>query len=307
MNRIQYQRWPRYQRDRLRYVELYSIDPSTTSSAASEPLTRLPTMRCEVAVRTNLVFHTKEPPYALLSFPEPETVVIEFEGRRYVWHEPGPDPDGEARWPVVTTMVADPDDYAAERLAIQRFLSALTYWTSMSIEVVGGPGGAGGTTELDPPVVSALRRGLANHIYNAPGEMVVTNDPSLRRVLGYFREGENTESPFFRFLAFWNALDVACEDVGLRAWIRANAARFAHHRGDAAQTPSDWWDYLQDERRSAVAHAVRDPGRGPELDPDDPEDRVKLYSDSRFIRELVRERVRERWGDYAVQPRRRTA
>jgi hypothetical protein len=64
----------------------------------------------------------------------------------------------------------------------------------------------------------------------------------------------------------------------------------------------DWWDYLQNDRRSAVAHAVRD-GSGEELDPNDPEDRDKLGTDATFLDELVQVRIRERWGDYAVRRR----
>jgi len=56
-------------------------------------------MRYEVGVRTILTFHTQQPPYAV-PFPPPETVVMEFEGRRFVWHAVGPNYDGEARWPV---------------------------------------------------------------------------------------------------------------------------------------------------------------------------------------------------------------
>jgi hypothetical protein len=177
-------------------------------------------VRYEVAVRTNLVFHTQRLPYRQ-PFPDPETVVIEFEGRRFVWHALGPNAEGEDRWPTVTTMVVDSNDYAAERLAMERFLSAVAYWTSQPIESLTS-GGAGGTQEMDPPVVNALRRGYGNSLYDTPSELVVIDDARLKRVLGYYREGLNTESPFFRFLAFWNALDVACDDYPgrLPAWIR---------------------------------------------------------------------------------------
>jgi exopolyphosphatase/guanosine-5'-triphosphate,3'-diphosphate pyrophosphatase len=37
------------------------------------------------------------------------------------------------------TMVADPDDYAAERLAMERFLSALTYSAHQPIQVLRAP------------------------------------------------------------------------------------------------------------------------------------------------------------------------
>jgi hypothetical protein len=262
-------------------------------------------MRYEVGVRTNLTFHTQPPPYGA-EFPPPETVVMEFEGRRFVWHAVGPDDDGEARWPVVTTMVADADDYTAERLATERFLSALAFTTHHPIEVLI-TGGGGWKQEMDTPSVGALRRGYGDHLNDAPAEIVTVEDDRLMTVLGYYRDGLNTGSPFYKFLAFWNALDVACEDFegGLPPWIRATAPRYAHVRGEAAPPADDWWDYLQNDRRSAVAHAVRDPDRGEELDPNDPADRGKLGTDARFLDELVQVRIRERWGDYAVWRRRR--
>jgi hypothetical protein len=225
---------------------------------------------------------------------------MEFEGRRFVWHAVEPDENGEAQWPVVTTMVANADDYAAERLAMERFLSALAYTTHHPIEVVIS-GGAGWKQEMDTPSVAALRRGYGDFLNSAPGEIVTVGDDRLMTVLGYYRDGLNTESPFYKFLAFWNALDVACEDFedGLPSWIRATAPTYAHFRGDVAAPIGDWWDHLQNDRRSAVAHAVRD-GRGEELDPNDPADREKLGTDARFLDELVQVRIRERWGDYAV-------
>lgn len=265
--------------------------------------TTLGPMRYEVAVQSNVVFHTQRPPYAI-PFPDPETVVIEFECRRFVWHEHGPTDEGEPLWPTVTTMVADSNDYAGERLAMERFLSALAYWTEQPIEVVNA-GGSGGAREMDQPVAIALRRGLGNHLHTAPLELVAIDDPRLKRIFGYYRDGLNTGSPFFKFLAFWNALDIATEDFegGLPAWLRARLPQYAHLRGGNDPAPDDWWEHLQNERRSAVAHAVRDPGRGPDLDTDDESDRSKLGRDARMLQTLVQIRVHERWGDHPVWAR----
>ena len=177
-------------------------------------------VRYEVAVVTNLTFHSQEPPFGY-PFPPAETVVVEFEGRRFVWHAVPTDESGDDYWPVVTTMIEDPNDYESERLATERFLSAMSYWTDHRIEAVSS-GAAGSLEETDRPVVSAPRRGLADHLSETPGELVVIDDLRLKLVFAYYREGLNTGSPLFKFLAFWNALDVACEDYegGLPAWIR---------------------------------------------------------------------------------------
>jgi hypothetical protein len=264
-------------------------------------------VRYEQGVATTVVFHTQERPFAPAAahFPQPETVVIVFGGRRFVWHATEPR-EGEELFPTVTTMIADPNDYEAERLAMERFLSAVAWWTSQPIEY-RIEGGAGVPQEMDPPVATARRRGLGNHVYEAPHELVVEDDAELRRVLGYHREGLNTGSSYFKFLAFWNALDIACSDYAgnLRGWIDANAANLVVLRnGDDGIV--DWWDHLHNERRSALAHATRD-RPGLEIDPDNPAHRQSLERDGNFLRELTRVRVRERWGDRPVWQRRRRA
>jgi hypothetical protein len=294
-------------------------------------------VRYEVGVVTNLAFHTR-PEFAppIHDFPQAETVVIEFEGRRFVWHAVPPleletrpangllprarrllwEAFGRAarrletvhrqeRGPTVTTPITSLDDYELERLAMARFLSALAYETRQAVDVQVG-GGAGVPAEFDPPVATAVRR-FGDQIRQAPAEVVVVDDDRLRLVLGYYREGLGTESPYFKFLGFWNALEVAGEGVagGLPHWVRQTLK--APGLGSHAQPPpADWWGRLENERRHAVAHAIRQPSRGvPDLDPDDPEVRSSFYNDARMLDELVRIRVRERWGERAVYFRRR--
>jgi hypothetical protein len=230
-------------------------------------------------------------------------VVIAFEGRRFVWHVI-PDDAGGGWFPTVTTMVANVDDYSAERLAMERFLSAVSWWTTRGIEFETAAG-AGVPQEKDPPVATARRFGFGVSVSEAPHELVVLDDPALKRVLAYCREGLNTGAAFFRFLAFWNALDIACDDNdgGLPVWINATMPNFAHLRGGVQPPPDDWWEHLNNDRRHAVAHAVRD-GRGPEIDPDDPDDRAKLWTDARLLKDLVGIRVHERWGNHPVSLRR---
>lgn len=231
-------------------------------------------------------------------------MLIEFEGRRFVWHATHVGPEGQECWPTITTMVENADDYAPERIAVERFLSAISFHFREALEVVN-QGGAGWPGEWDRPIAISVRSGDIRHLHEAPLELVVDGDERLTRVMGYYRDGQSTASPFYRFLAFYNALDVACEDYedGLGAWVGEHANLHRHHWGDA-QPPADLWTYIQDENRHAVAHAVRHPGR-PELDPNDPAERGRFYRDSRLIADLVKDRVGERWGPHAVWARRR--
>lgn len=265
-------------------------------------------MRYDVAVQTPIAFHTQRQ-YGL-NFPPAEDVVIEFQGRRFVWHATHRDIDDRECWPTVTTMVLDGDDYAPERAAMQRFLSAVSFHWGEPLEIVN-TGGAGWPGEMDRPIAISARGGDINHLYEAPLELVVDDDPRLARVMGYYREGETTASPFFKFLAFFGALDVACEDYPhpndpgpMPAWVRANQQRHAYHWG-GEQPPADLWVYLHEERRHAAAHAIRDRPDLPELDPNDPDERARFHTDSRLVATLVKDRVRERWGQHAVWERRR--
>ena len=162
-------------------------------------------MRYEVAVRTPISFYTQR---AGLDRPPPEDVVIEFEGRRYVWHATHVGPDGEECWPTVTTVVANGEDYEAERGAMERFLSTVSFNWEESLEVVNAAG-AGWPAEMDRPVAVSTRSGDIRQLHEAPLELVVEGDERLTRVMGYFRDAAATASPFYRFLAFYNALDVA--------------------------------------------------------------------------------------------------
>lgn len=257
-------------------------------------------MRYEVAVRTPIAFCMQR---LGLERPPPEDVVIEFEGRRYVWHATHVGPDGEECWPTVTTMVENSDDYEPERRAMERFLSAVSFHWGESLEVVN-VAGAGWPGEMDRPVAVSVRSGDIRHLHEAPLELVVDGDERLTRVMGYYRDAEATASPFYRFLAFFNALDVACEDFdgALPRWV-AQARGHEYLWGDDSP-PDDLWPYINDERRHAVAHAVRDRDR-PELDPNDPALRGRYFRDSKVVAVLVKDRVRERWGQHAVWGRRR--
>jgi hypothetical protein len=260
-------------------------------------------MRYEVAVRTPIAFYTQRQG---LERPPLEDVVIEFKARRFVWHATHAGPDGEECWPTVTTLVENADDYEAERVAMQRFLSAASFYWQEELEVIN-QAGAGWPGEMDRPVAVSTRSGDIRHLHEAPLELIIEGDARLTRLMAYYRDAAATGSPFYRFLGFYNALDVACEDYPgrLREWVRANAHTHAYRWGDEGQ-PDDVWAYIQEESRHAVAHAVRHGGL-PELDPDEPDARARFHRDADLLADFVRDRVSERWGPYAVRERRRQA
>ena len=161
--------------------------------------------------------------------------------------------------------------------------------------------------------------GYTNRRMNASALSATSRQPlSITRPWPRFGISTISVTPSFRFCFLYEAFviangavlsfSVAGEDLtaGLAKWIRATISPHSGHGSHADPQPSDWWERLRNERRHAVAHAVREPERGvPDLDPDDPDVRTSFYNDARMLGRLVRLRVRQRWGDHAVYFRRR--
>lgn len=258
-----------------------------------------------MGIRANLRFHTQEPPYGALRTLVPEQVVITFEGRDFVWHpnlEPGP--DGEEWWPGLTVTVEDMNDYEAEAESMHRLLSALSFEYRQPMEVAAF-GASGEVDPFAPPIPRAARRGFGDLISEAPKGVEVVDDDRLKLVLALHREGLCSESPFYRFLSYWNALDAAFDndESRMKSFV-TSVAPTTGHRESYDPPPPDWWDYLRDSNRNAVAHAVRRPGK-PVLNPDVPRDRERLYRDSWILDDLVRRAVEDRWGRWPVRILRR--
>lgn len=232
---------------------------------------------------------------------------ITFEGRDFVWHShPERLPErGEGRdFPVVTVMVADPSDYLEEALAAERFLSALSFAERVSMASANS-GAASWPGPLDSPTVRAGGADSGWIATDVPARLEIANDDRLRLVLALHREAISADSPFYGFLAYWNALEASFDDddKALNVFINASPVRAPGWFRDREIPAEGWSTYLRESSRNAVAHAVRAPGR-PVLDPDDPRDRSRLTRDSDLLDHLLRYRVEERWGPYAVEAHR---
>lgn len=105
-----------------------------------------------------------------------EPVEVWFQRRKFTWH-----PGDEETYAVVTTAIADPSDYEAERLATERFLSALTYDSLAATVLFESATGF----ERDTPVIKQPRRPA--HLHRVAPELVVGNsDPDLAKCLALF-------------------------------------------------------------------------------------------------------------------------
>jgi hypothetical protein len=252
-------------------------------------------MRLEIAVKTSLGFFDRWPREA--GDPLVEQAVIAFDARDFVWHS-NDEGDGEAPiFPTLTTMVADDTDAVAAETDANRLLSALAY--AHHIEMTPMVGVISGFASERSRSIFRQSGGRSALLAQAPARVTVQSDSRLRLTLALNREGLSTESPFFRFLAFWNALEVLFQNSwpDLEAYFVAEGGPVAARNGRGA--PAEGWpSYLLKSSRHAVAHAVRPVGRAV-LDPDLAVDRRRLSGDALLLDDLVRYRIFDEWP-YAV-------
>lgn len=139
-----------------------------------------------------------------------ETVGIHFDGRLFVWHafsEVDPDPafGSQQLGPTVTSVLGDDTD-AIVATELERFLSALTYRYDVPAEVTHY-----GSSWTDDPFVPPFSRGPRppGWARKPPPDWLSCkrNSAGLLKALGWYREGKNAGSPFYRFLAHRNALE----------------------------------------------------------------------------------------------------
>ncbi len=230
-------------------------------------------------------------------FAVAEQTVIMFDGYRFVWHANGEDRKrGDPCWPTVTVMASDPDDYANETHATNRLISVMTFAFDHPMTIEDAVA-TGYKSEFDPPLLRQPSSSLGMVVITAPTAISVGGDARLRLVIALFREARSANSAFYRFLAYFNALDAAFDnnEKARDDFVRTSLAT-SPVVAEISATPSDWSHHLKDNLRNAVAHAVRRPGK-PVLDPDDLRDRSQLDQASGMLAELVRRRVRERWPE----------
>jgi hypothetical protein len=186
-----------------------------------------------------------------------------------------------------------PDKRRRAEEAMERLLSAISFAYDTGIEVTS----YGADGEPDPRWKPSVRDSgfpFGRVLFGYPERVEVDDDHELRIALGHYREARNAGSPFYRFLAFWNALEAACGDENKRAvFVKAVGPR--HPWGEADwPRPPDLAAYLWDAGRNAIAHVLRS-SRKPRVDPDLPQDRRRLEHDGWFLRGVVREAIETRW------------
>jgi hypothetical protein len=266
----------------------------------------------QLALRTALGFEapgSSHGPSLVELTAGPVPVAIAFGPDVYVWHEapvmrPFPDdrPTGETA-PSLSVAYRGARERRRVTAGANRLLSALAFHFGRGIEVIYYAG-AGGDSAYDAPFV----RGTAEswrELVAAPGSLAVLRSPRLWLALALHREGMNSGSPFYGFLAHWNAIEAAFDVTtrgspgGVRRdrFLNSEGLRLAEALPEdrRATLPLNLARYLADESRDAIAHVVRNRRDQPHLNPDDPEHLTRLSAEAEWIRALARAAIDQRW------------
>lgn len=258
--------------------------------------------RIEAVVSTPLSFR-RNMSEGVAAYDEPaETVGITFDDRLFVWHafpELDNDPTFGPR-PLGPTVVAalDTDDDKIVATELERFLSALTHLYQVPTEVT-----AYGSSHITDLYETPYTRGPAppGWARKEPLDWIsVERDEGLLKALGWYREGKNSGSPFYRFLAHWNALEAVYYGSTSRDGRAEFVDRVTPTLADAWQAyplPTTPSQHFHDESRHAIAHVFRGGGGGSTvIDPDSDVDRQRLDWESRFLEVLVPAAITEVYG-----------
>jgi Methylamine utilization protein MauJ len=240
----------------------------------------------------------------------PDTVGIEFRGRLFVWHAfpslERPGPGHEESCPTVTVLVDDETDARDAADELQRFVSALAFNYQEPAETRYAQ-----RTDVTDAFAPAMNRGPRSTLWGwtlapPPARIVMLPEQNVQLAVAYYREGLNSGSPFYGFLAFWNALDATFAVPGRGAKRRGSprAARDAFIREFAPNArklwptglpfPSDLADALERDSRNAIAHVIRGANER-SVDPDVAEDRTRLRVEMDVLKWMAHEAVERQY------------
>jgi hypothetical protein len=261
--------------------------------------------RIEASIRSPLSFRRNMSEGVAQYDEAPETVGITFDGRLFVWHAFPEDEEEEPVFgstplgPSVTSALGD-DTSDVVATELERLLSALTYLYDVSTEVTHY-GSSWETDAFKPPYTRGPK--VPGWARKEPVDSISLRRDSegLLKALGWYREGKNAGSPYYRFLAHWNALEAVCYGPTSRSARAELIDRMTPALAEAwtayplPESPSEHFD---EASRNAIAHVFRgEGGARPLIDPDADADRQRLDWESRFVEVLVPHAIREVFGE----------
>ncbi|MEA1015338.1 methylamine utilization protein MauJ [Sphingosinicella sp. LY1275] len=213
---------------------------------------------------------------------------VEYRGAAYIVL-----PVTRESYPAVATLIGAESRSNAKR-RLMRFLSALSWSESSGMTVVGFGGGSSPV-----PMHREKTRGFAiSHLIHFDYLPEPQDDAALL-ALALMREGRGLHHPAYSFLSFYRVLERAIPAKQRGAWVDAHLNQMPGRRAKealAALRASDVTDvpnHIYKTRRQAIAHAT---GKGPVVDPDDPEEAAGLEAEYPIMEGLAELAIEEAFG-----------
>jgi len=177
-------------------------------------------------------------------------------------------------------------------LVIRRFLSALSWVEEYPVrETMSMGGSAPFGVGKSIPISTRASHFRADYL-------PYSEDPKKQLALALFRESMTVNSVAYRFLGFAKILNVLHKGSRQQqGWINTKLSLITDHRAreriaELSKLHSDVGAYLYESGRCAIAHAFAEPL----VDPEDPEDLVRLHSDLPVIRALAAYLIEDELG-----------
>jgi hypothetical protein len=112
----------------------------------------------------------------------------------------------------------------------------------------------------------------------------------------FYREGLSSSSVYYSFLNFYKVIQLAFDEKGedIINWIKNSLNKISSHKDalerilEIKNKEEDIANYLFESGRCAIAHAAIKKGKGPVVDPDNPQDHQRLNKDLAIVKGLAR-------------------
>lgn len=218
-----------------------------------------------------------------LKFADVEEKWFDFKGKKLRWINQSENLHG-----VLIIPVKDRNNYGIEYESAMRFLSRLAFDADMPINVITSVGSA---TRFYPMLHQTKRTGGV--VYPADYSLRLLESFSDRQNLAYalYKEGLSSSSVYYSFLSFYKVIQLAFRENRQRItdWINDNSDKIRYPEAskrikEIKNEKGDIVKYLFHSGRCAIAHVKNDPT----VDPDNPEDRLRLNKDLPIVKGLAR-------------------
>lgn len=197
----------------------------------------------------------------------------------------------ENRHTILILPITNPNDYKEERELAMRFLSRLAFDTNIPINVITS---YGGPVRFYPMLRQPKR--LGGIMYPADYKLRTAESFSNKQDLAHalYKEGLSSSSVYYSFLSFYKVIQLAFGENRERIsiWINDNLDKISYppvseRIKEIINENFDIGDYLYISGRCAIAHVSHDPI----IDPDKPENKLRLNKDLNIVKGLARHAI----------------